>query len=442
MSDTTPPIRNVASPHLVGSFGFTLAVAWAIFASVAAIALGIGWWNERSDAGTRVESERADARSPGRDPTPGQGAPTDSPAAQSYLEHPESAAIAADARCPHCGEPLPRSSPSLDTAPSPAPMAEPAPTPATESVPTPSPANKAWPPRSLANLPGATLREKLVALANAAREKGRGVTPDDILARSAIRKPVEEILGEAGDEDPAGFRRALLDLFRDERDEFVAELLGKELKWPALKDATAAENKEFDQMLAQMLESADPFDRRKALRASAYLNTPEAFDRWRQALTLDPDSTVRATAAAAIPIHFNEARALMLQAALYDPDAQVRANAVGGLSHGATQAEFRALIGLLRQEKEVRVQKAILWTFQLAATARDTEVRDVALELAQDASRNPEIRRDAIDLLLHGANSQGMIQDDAQRKQLEDLMFQMEMERAGVKMGTEFPPPK
>lgn len=449
MSDTTPPARNAASPHLAGSFGFTLAVAWAVFASVAAIALGIGWWSERADGVARTGSAQPASLPPGRNPDSDRGtragpgaSSTDPHAARFDLEPPESAGIGADARCPHCGEPLPPVSPSPDPVPSPSPVVGPVPTAATEGGPTTHPAGKTWPPRSLADLPGATLRDKLVALTNAAREKGRGVTPDDILPRSAIREPVEEIFGEAGEEDPAGLRRALLDLFRDERDEFVAGLLGKELKWPALKDATDDEEKEFDQMLAQMLESTDPFDRRKALLASSYLNTPEAFERWRRALTLDPDATVRAAAAEDLQLHFGEARSLMLQAAQYDPDAQVRANAVGALSHGATQAEFRTLIGLLRQEKEVRVQKTILWTFQLAATARDTEVRDVALELAHDTNRDPEIRRGAIMLLLHGAGTQGMIQDEAQRKQLEDLMFQIEMERAGVKMGTEPPPPK
>ncbi|MBI3096868.1 MAG: hypothetical protein HYY93_01280 [Planctomycetes bacterium] len=441
------PDANAAAPPpspprlpAVGSFAFTLVVAWAMFATVASIALGIGWWSTRAELDqvgpppSRGEGERPGMRRgtpphAGRDespltlPSPGAGegreAETTTPA-----DTPE--ATPTGAPCPHCGRGF---DPVVTGTPPGGPKPEPAAGASAKSASRPPSPDGSWPPRSLADLPGATLREKITALIDSARDQAGDVSRDDVLRVAKIRDPVEEILEEAGQEDASGLPRVLLDLFQSERNELLAELIGTKLCWPVLKDATAEEKAEHERLLAELSQSTDPLERRKSLQGATYLRTPEALERWRIALAADPDAGVRAAAAEERPIGFPEARSLLLQAAQYDPDPGVRANGVQSLAHGATQEEFRAMLALLRREPEFAVQKSILWTFQLGATTRDTEVRDALLEIGRDPQRPIGLRIESLNVLRF-AGSGGLIQDPILERELGQMTLELMKEQA------------
>lgn len=417
-----------------------LLALYALLATATAFACGAGWWFTRAEL-DRVETERPATRAGSTaEPMPPRAAVplTPPPAGERGTETTTSATSgdrpspaeteaaahgAAGLRCPHCGKEIPpgdarrpRGALGSGEPDKPADAKK-----AASATGAPS-SDFPWPPHSLSEIPGATLQDKVAAFVDRLRTQVEGLPPGDLKTRYQLREMLGEILKEAKN-DP-GLPRVLLDLFTSEAEETVAEALGGQLQYLNLSKEDRAE---FDRLLETLTASADPLQRKKGFRHLDNSKDHDDLERWAQALRTDFDAGVRAVAAGHPLRNFPDGGDLLVQAARFDSDLSVRLAAIHSLGETASPTEMSALVGLLRTDPNIGVQEAAIRAFSYGATPRDTEVRQVLLDVGRDPARATSVRMQALQDLLWG-HSGSFVEDPAERNELESLFTRLKGE--------------
>ncbi|MBI3096866.1 MAG: HEAT repeat domain-containing protein [Planctomycetes bacterium] len=400
-----------------------LLAVYSLLVTIATCGLAGAWW---SVAGIGGEHRR---------PPPGETARTKSAAPSAPLRE----------ACPRCGRDLSAADAAgaTDAAPPP---------PTTSDTPADPDATKPpenWPPRSLDDLPGHDLREKTRNFFDGLRSVMGGRTPE-YPGQWDREREVENFCEEAVDQDPDGFVRLLLDLFRGEKDEHVGGLIAHGIEEMSPFSTTDAEEEEFARIVVDMRASPDPSDRRKALRLLHYSTFPGVVDSWLRLLATDPDPSVRATAAENLPLRFPddpggaldevpsdhprfripELRRSLMETARSDPDAGVRAAAIPEVFRFADTQEFTSMIEMLRQRPDPGLQEAIITGLSGEASHRDREARDALFEVARDPARPLKLRGRSIEILLY-ASCRQFVTDAGERQTLQEMLATLRASMAG-----------
>lgn len=419
-------------------------IAYAILSTAGAFVCAVGWWRaaEPEDEAVRSRAPRPPAVRPvppghrprtvttGPESSRSTAAPTEVGATGRAgamnpgrnLSPPSNGeASATGNRCPKCGEPIPGTGSIHVTGTVIAPGNGVQVITHIEGV-----ASLPGVAQRLADLPGATIRDKLRALVDQIHAAIPIPKPDDPSAQypwqeiQQAQSLLEAVFEEAQRQDPVATREALFGLLRTTDDtEYVSSIGG----FLARMNFTEAEKDEFDRFLLELGNSPRVADRLKAVGEAPRSESPAMETWWMRMLQNDIDPAVRSAAAGSPPPTRTDAvRNALLRAAQFDPAPNVRVSAIGALGSNPTEQELRTLLGLMRSDRETEVQQAVLDATAWNASIRDTEIRDALLEVARDATRDQSLRSNAVSALLWGTNGgDGFIQDPAQRRELEVL---------------------
>ena len=257
-----------------------LLALYALLATGAAVACGVGWWRAVENASPANHESRTRAS------RPAHGSST--LGSQTLPAAPEPATAQNSGFAPTIPKATAEtpSPPESEGGVSPSPrLADPAP-PIGEAAP--------WPPKRLADVPGNSPREKIQNLLKQLGAALGELGPNEGSKRLKLRQEASQLIGDAEKLDRPEMTQAILDLYRVEQDSEMSEVLAWRLQFhhPSLPGGP-----KIQAWILELSASGDAEERKKAFRIAGYKPTQEVIDRWSRAVRTAAREDVRAVAA-------------------------------------------------------------------------------------------------------------------------------------------------